>query len=379
MRIYIHVPFCKSKCPYCAFFSRPWKAVDNHSLEQWEQFICREMRLHAMETGTQTIDSIFFGGGTPSLVPPASIYRVINEAAKLFSFAKTIEISLEANPESVTSENAHGFRSAGVNRVSVGVQSFDESLLRAIGRIHGNRQTHHAVDCFRRAGFNNIGIDLMWGLPSESLGSWLSQLKEAVSLFPEHLSCYALTIEQGTPFSRGRPPLPSDDMLSSMYLECCDFLEHAGYRHYEVSNFARPGYECRHNTGYWQGEDYLGLGPSAVSSFRGKRWTQPPDIAQWMSGILKGDLHPQTEILTGKDVVHEYVMLRLRMADGLPLSRLYLAAGNKPKPSIMDLCQDLVREGMAVICGGSISLTSRGMLVSNAIIERFFEELDADG
>ena len=378
MRLYIHVPFCKSKCPYCAFFSLPLHAADSTDMEIWEKLICQEMRLYASEVGSQIIDSIFFGGGTPSLVPSLFICRIINEAARLFHFVHEIEISLEANPVSLSLENALGFHSAGVNRISLGVQALDDSLLHAIGRIHGTKQTFAAVDNLRTAGFDNLGFDLMWGLPNESLNLWLTQLKEAVSLSPEHLSCYALTIEHDTPFSHGEISLPSEDILSAMYLECVEFLEYAGYHHYEISNFAKPDHECRHNIGYWHGEDYLGLGPSAVSTVHGQRWTQPADIAQWKSSVLRGNLYPQKEILTNMDIVKEHVMLRLRMADGLPLSRLLFMSGKKSKHSIQNFCRNLEHQGMATMRGDTMSLTPKGMLVSNAIIERFFEEMDSD-
>ncbi len=375
MHLYIHVPFCKCKCPYCAFFSRPLSELHDDSLAIWEAFILKEMRLYCAVFPEQPLETIFFGGGTPSLVQPSSIDGILNEAVKLFPSSDAMEVSLEANPESISPEKARGYKATGINRISMGIQSLDDHLLRSIGRPHTKRQALEAYGSLRDAGFANIGLDLMWGLPGESLGSWLSQLEEAANLTPEHLSCYGLTLEPGTPFGNKLPSLPPDDVLSAMYMECGAVLEGFGYEQYEVSNYAMPGFACRHNTGYWHGKDYLGLGPSSVSTRGRKRWTQPADIAAWIAGIRDGKLFPQQEDLSVQETAEEYIMLRLRMAEGMTLSGLQAVAGQSCTAKIQEFWQVLEKENLAAITDDRLFLTRRGMLISNAIIERLFEEI----
>ena len=410
MLLYFHVPFCRAKCRYCAFYSRP--LVDDALLAAWASALEADMaawaRRFAQRGEAPLVESIFFGGGTPSLVQPALMGRLLECAAREFRLAPGLEVSMEANPESVTAEKARALRDAGISRVSLGVQALDDGLLRAVGRIHSRAD---AIAAFRalRYTFENVGLDFIWGLPGESLESWRAQLCEAAALRPDHLSCYGLTLEEGTPLwdERHTLALPDEATQSAMYLQCGEILEKNGFRQYEISNYAQPGRECRHNLGYWLGRDYLGLGPSAVSAFGPRRWTQPADLETWLSApreALMPDPGPQRpapcgrtpasfgsarpmlgtvsrlielERLSFREQAEELVMLRLRTARGLPLDEYRRFTGRDFAVDNAELIAALEGEGLARICGGAdgprFALTREGMLISNAVIERCFE------
>ncbi|WP_446424157.1 radical SAM family heme chaperone HemW [Mailhella sp.] len=411
MLLYFHVPFCRAKCRYCAFYSRP--LTDDALLGAWASALEADMacwaRRFAQRDETPLIESIFFGGGTPSLVPPALMGRLLDRAAREFRLAPSLEVSMEANPESVTTEKARALRHAGVNRVSLGVQALDDDLLRAVGRIHTRAD---ALAAFRslRDSFDSVGLDFIWGLPGESLESWQTQLNEAAALRPDHLSCYGLTLEEGTPLwnERSALALPDESTQSAMYLQCGEILEEHGYRQYEISNYALPGRECSHNLGYWLGKDYLGLGPSAVSAFGPRRWTQPADLGTWLSAPREalmpegGEMRPapcgrtpasfgstrpklgdvsrliELERLSFREQAEELVMLRLRTVRGLPLEEYRRFTGRDFAADNAQLITTLVGEGLASMDDDGtdsprFALTRAGMLISNAVIERCFE------
>ena len=411
MLLYIHVPFCRAKCRYCAFYSRPgcdeasmgaWARAIDADLRAWGEALRGEAELAPgfLADGTDgtygrhgvfssgrgplrpRVTSVFFGGGTPSLLSPALLGRLLDRASREFTFADGIEISMEANPESMTPEKAAGFRAAGVSRVSLGVQALDDSLLAAVGRVHSRADALRAYEGLRRAGFDSVGLDFIWGLPGESLGSWRAQLEEAAALRPDHLSCYGLTLEEGTPLFAERDclDLPGEDAQAAMYADCGDILERHGYRQYEISNYALPGRECRHNLGYWLGEDYLGLGPSAVSSMRGLRWSQPADLAEWLAAPRGQRPGPELcEELSFREQAEELVMLRLRTARGLPLDEYRRFTGRDFAADNAALIAGLCAEGLARMDEGPegprFALTLPGMLISNAVIEQCFEAI----
>ena len=418
MLLYIHVPFCRAKCRYCAFYSRP--GADEAALSAWARAIDADLRawgeslrhepgkggelaplffadgsdgtygqhgVRAADQGQKArrVTSIFFGGGTPSLLSPALLGRILDRAAREFSLADDIEISMEANPESVDLRKACGFLAAGVNRVSLGVQALDDSLLRAVGRVHSRADAVAAYEALRRAGFENVGLDFIWGLPGESLDSWRAQLEEAASLRPDHLSCYGLTLEEGTPLyaERHSLDLPDEATQAAMYTECGEILEKHGYQQYEISNYAQPGRECRHNLGYWMGADYLGLGPSAVSAMQGTRWSQPDDLAAWLDAPRGQRPGPELcEELSYREQAEELVRLRLRTARGLPLGEYQRFTGHDFAADNAALIEALQAEGLARLDehpesqgGQHFALTRSGMLISNAVIEQCFENI----
>ena len=375
MLLYIHVPFCRRKCRYCAFYSEPVGSGEGLSL--WARALVADMRRRAATLGRPRVSTVFFGGGTPSLIPPPVLGRILDAAADCFSLDGDAEISMEANPDSVDESRAAGFRAAGVNRVSLGVQALDDALLAAIGRVHDRAGALRAFEALRRAKFDNVGFDFIWGLPGETLEGWKAQLREAAELSPEHLSCYGLTLEEGTPMFRERASLrlPGEDEAAAMYEKGGALLESAGYGQYEISNYARPGRECRHNLGYWLGEEYLGLGPAAVSFLRGCRITQPADLRTWLAAVREGREAGTCEKLGFVERAEELVMLRLRMAAGLDLTQYRRLTGRDFVADNRSLIEELTARRMARLEGGRFALTRRGMLVSNAVIEQCFEHI----
>lgn len=377
MLLYIHVPFCRRKCRYCAFYSEPAGRDDAETFEAWARALCLEMRREAEALGHPSLHTVFFGGGTPSLLSPSLVGAVLDAAAGLFSLDAQAEISMEANPESMNEEKARGFRLAGVNRVSLGVQALDDALLAALGRVHDKKTALSAYSALRRAGFHNVGLDLMWGLPGQSVANWKAQLAEACALSPEHLSCYGLMLEEGTPFFRERENLrlPAEEEAAAMYEEGGALLEAAGYAQYEISNYAKQGFACRHNTGYWQGEDYLGLGPAAVSCTGSERRSNVADLEAWLSAVRQGKRAASVERLGFTEKAEELVMLGLRTARGLDLAAYRALTGRDFEKDNAALIGELLRRAMAGKKDGRFFLTRKGMLISSAVMEQCFERI----
>ena len=407
MLVYIHVPFCRKRCAYCAFYSnalnhRPVPPDYLHGLHRELAWWRTHVADLVPDSKDQRVTSIFLGGGTPSLLEPADVGRLLDELAGSFALAEDAEITLEANPDSLhTRERALDFRRAGINRLSLGVQSLDEGELRIMGRIHGPEQVHQACEAIHAAGFHSFSMDLIWGLPGQSLKGWLDVLQRACALGPDHLSAYSLTLEEGTPLAeavaRGRLDLPSDEVTAAMFLEGHALLAGQGFSHYEISNYARKGHACRHNMGYWQQQDYLGLGPGAVSTLKNVRFSQPEDVGLWLERMTQGTILPETEVLSPSTRTEELVMLSLRTARGLCLPRYRQACGRDFLEENRSLVQALLKNGLAALVrhdtkgdgdtdknslqnNGSMyfALTPEGMLVSNDIISRFFSDMDAD-
>ncbi|MCT4626128.1 radical SAM family heme chaperone HemW [Halodesulfovibrio sp.] len=377
MLLYLHVPFCRSKCGYCAFHSQ---VLSDDALQVYLDALMREIALWGDRLGTVSVETIFLGGGTPSMLPAKAIDTILNRVAKTFSVSNGAEISMEANPESALRDTfLHDVRSSGINRLSLGIQSLNRDLLHTLGRPHSAKQAIMAVERARQSGFGNINVDFIWGLPGQRLSHWLKELKAIVELAPDHLSCYSLTIEENTPFEKayddGELELPSDDDQSKMFLYGSDFLELQGFTHYEISNFARMGYQCRHNIGYWEGADYLGLGPSAVSTINGQRWMNTKDLSQYAEQTTSGEIGEHAETLTPYERMEELVMLRLRTARGLRLAAYKELTGRSFMEDFRPMITALHQHGLVKIRHGYLNLTKRGMLVSNTIIENLFEAM----
>ncbi|MBD5538938.1 MAG: radical SAM family heme chaperone HemW [Desulfovibrio sp.] len=385
MLVYIHVPFCRTRCNYCAFHSVPLgRGVDAAASPQVRDYVdtlLMELALHADRLGGADIQSVFFGGGTPSLLPPRIVGVILERLGRHFHLGAKTEITLEANPESLRGRNVvPDLLSAGVNRLSIGIQSLDEAMLRTLGRPHKAQDSLQAVFAAREAGCANIGMDLMWGLPGQSVRQWLQTLKDAVRMSPDHISAYGLTLEPGTQMEleceEGRLVLPPERDQNIMFMEGAAFLESQGYLHYEISNFARMGFQCRHNLGYWDGMDYLGLGPSATSTVAGRRWTNPASQRAWDNMVRTGALGKSPEVLTPTVRVLELIMLRLRTAGGLRLRSYRELTGRDFLRDNQPLIQALHENGLIRIRNGYLRLTRSGMLVSNAIIANLFERTE---
>ncbi len=381
MLLYIHVPFCRSKCVYCSFFSLP--LADDLSLNAYVRLLIQEIAFWGQKLNRPVISSVYCGGGTPSLLPLSAWERVAQALNKAFTFQSGLEWSMEANPDScVDPDTLRGLRNLGVNRLSLGVQSLESAQLRRLGRIHTAAQAVQAFDLARWAGFENISLDLIWGLPGQRLRCWLQTLEQVIRLQPEHLSCYGLSVEPGTALAdsvaSGKITLPGETEQAKMFLQGAELLEAKGLLQYEISNFSRMGYVCRHNQGYWEGLDYLGLGPAAVSTLDNRRWENPRDLGGYARMTSSGRLGENAQELSARDRLKELVMLGLRTTRGLDLEAYARMRAVSFLREHRQLIQVLRQNELIRIRDGYLRLSKTGMLVSNAILERFFIALEHD-
>lgn len=320
--LYVHVPFCRRKCPYCDFYSVP---AEEAALAAYPELLCRQLELTPRPAWPGVVDTVFFGGGTPSLLSPPAIAAVLAGIDRHFGLTAVAEITLEANPGTVTLESLAGYRAAGVNRLSLGIQSLQPEQLQRLGRIHSSRDARQAVGWARQAGFDNLSCDLMFALPGESAVALQAEIRAFLDLAPEHLSCYGLSIEEATPFYHlhraGELPLPDDELYRQHYLELHETLQAAGYEHYEIANYARPGQQCRHNLTYWRRLPYLGIGAGA-HSFAGPGWGKrlavPRDLTRY-AAVLGQNVDPSEELerFDRQGAMAETLYLGLRTAEGV--------------------------------------------------------------
>ena len=367
--IYIHVPFCRSKCMYCDFYSLPTK--DDKLMEKYLSATCA----HIKETGplapNYKVDTIYFGGGTPSFFGSEGMATILTAIRRSFDVAGDAEITFEANPDSVSEHLLRRLKAEGFNRVSLGVQTDDDELLKKLGRPHDYAQVMSAAKRIRKAGFKNFSIDLMYGLPGQDIYHWQETLDNVLRLLPEHVSCYALKVEEGTPFCQMKDALnlPDDDTVADMYLAAVETLRGRGFKQYEISNFCRKNAISRHNMKYWTGGEYLGFGPSASSDFAGKRFTLKRDLAAYIQGIRDGgDIMEEMEEIPVRERAGEYLMLRLRTNQGIEkqeYEKMFLL----PFAPLEDELEKQRRLFHATQTDtGRWVLTPKGYLVSNDII-----------
>ena len=375
MLCYIHVPFCSRKCAYCAFVSQVPAAGD---VQTYVDALLQEIAIQGDLLGRRTISTLYLGGGTPSLLPARVVEAILTRLRRAFRFSDEAEITLEANPESVTAHHLHDLVSLGVNRVSIGLQALDDDSLRLLGRRHSARQGQAAVHNARLAGVQNLSLDLIWGRPGQRVKTWLDELRQVVALRPEHLSCYSLTVEPGTPLEARclarELELPGEEEQGKMFVYGSEYLESHGYLHYEISNFARLGFQSRHNTGYWEGRDYLGLGPSAVSTLGGRRWANPDSLADWAEAVRTGTLGQDGETLTLDQRLTELVMLRLRTSRGLNLRGYRRLAGVSFMQQHAAKIRALSKRELIRIHGGYLRLSREGWLVADAILANLTDD-----
>ena len=371
LSIYIHVPFCAKKCAYCDFASFPRREAD------WGRYfdeIMAEIRLWSEMTDfgllseKYRIKTLFIGGGTPTLVDAGYIEKTIDACRRIAPFEPGAEITAEGNPGTLTPGKLAAYRRAGVNRLSLGAQSFDEGLLRSLGRIHTAGQIGEAVTMAREAGFDNINLDLMYALPGQGMDQWTDALDAAVALGVEHISAYSLIVEPGTPMAArvasGAAAVPDDDAVNAMQRQAIARLDAAGYRRYEISNYARPGRECRHNLVYWNRGDYLGLGCAAHSLLGGRRFHNPESLDDYLAGVRRQD-----EVrLTLQDEMEETLMLSTRTVRGLDLEAWENAYGAPFERGREAAIGRLEKGGLIEIGGGHLRLTTRGMEVQDAVV-----------
>lgn len=376
--LYIHYPFCLNKCRYCAFNS---VADSSCSPEKYVEALLREMELRSRAMTVEcTAVTLYFGGGTPSLLAPSLTGRLVEAAARLFSLKADAEITLECNPGTIDRQRLGDFRAAGINRLSLGVQSFDDHMLRLLGRIHTSREAREAFHQARDAGFANLGLDLIHSLPGQTPSMWERELAQAGGLAPEHISVYGLTVEEGTPLAglerNGKLLLPGEDDYVRMFELTAEVLCAGGFEHYEISNYARPGFRSRHNSGYWKRVPCLGLGAGAHSFLPepacGIRFANPERIEEYLAALGKGKL-PRAEphILTMKDAMAERMFLGLRMAEGVSLRAFETEFGISFQEAFGPSCVDLFSAGLLEIRDGFLRLSRSGLLLSNQVFMRF--------
>jgi oxygen-independent coproporphyrinogen III oxidase len=379
-RLYIHIPFCLRKCPYCAFVSKQAASGD---ISSYVDTLLREMHLAARQyTASAALSSIYLGGGTPSLLTPLQISQLLQQTESLFGIANNAEITMEVNPGTVDADMLIGFRQAGINRLSIGVQSFDANMLELLGRIHSSDDTKEAFAAARSAGFDNIGIDLIHSLPGQNMAMWQKELQQAIELAPDHLSIYGLTVEEDTPFAsryHDENLLPDEDSSADMYEAADSILATAGYEHYEIANYARPGYRSQHNSGYWQRDGYLGLGAGAhsfiLSNQYGIRFGNSADIDQYCQDISKGKLsYRDLHQLNRKDAIAEFMFLGLRMSDGVKQENFHNEFGADLETVFGKELNQMHRQGLISIAGKRVRLTPRGMLLSNQVFSSFLSD-----
>ena len=366
--IYIHIPFCRSKCDYCDFYSL---AGREDQMDRYQKALLAHLKETAPLAQGYPVDSIYFGGGTPSYYGAKRIKELLAHLSKLFQVEKDAEITVECNPDSVDLKSLRILRKAGVNRLSMGMQSAQEEELRAIHRIHTPQQTNQAVEAARKAKFTNLSLDLIYGLPGQTMGSWKATVEHALSLIPQHLSCYGLKVEEGTPLARRVAEgevLPDDDQQADLYLWTVGRLERAGLPQYEISNFAKPGYESRHNLRYWLTRPYIGFGPGAHSDFGGRRYSFVRDLDTYIRGVLEGgDIIDSSELIPQRERCGEYLMLRLRTVQGVD-GREYRHTYFMDFAPLEARLREFAAQGWAEEADGRWRLTPRGFLVSNQLI-----------
>ena len=367
--IYIHIPFCRSKCQYCDFYSLTEK--DDRLMESFLDAICDHIRETGPQCPAYQVDTVYFGGGTPSFFGADGMAAILSTLRRNFDVSADAEITFEANPDSVSPKLLKRLKSEGFNRVSLGVQCDDDKILSAIGRPHNYEQAVSAVEKIRKAGFRNLSLDLIYGLPGQTLESWQKTLQNVLELKPEHISCYGLKVEEGTPLYSCKDyiNLPDDDVQADMYLATVEILRSKGYRQYEISNFCRRNNESRHNLKYWSGGEYLGFGPDASSDFAGKRFKIIRDLRGYIDGIHGGgQVLEDIQTVPPRERAGEYLMMRLRTTQGISAEeyeKKYLLPF-APLQEALEKCRD---RGHALSGdGGRWRLTPEGFLVSNSII-----------
>ena len=365
--LYIHIPFCLSKCLYCDFYS----STSISAVPDFLNTLFKEMEMY--RNRFNPFDTVYIGGGTPSLLRPQQLESILISVQKNFDLISTPEITVETNPADLDQSSLESMREIGINRINIGVQSFDEKILNFLGRRHSVKQAISAVEASRKAGFHNIGLDLIYGVPAQDIDSWLDTLKHAVAFSPEHISCYQLTLESKTPlgirYQAGEFSLPGDELQYEFFVKTSEFLEDAGYIHYEVSNFALGAkYTSRHNQKYWDHSPYLGLGPSA-HSFRGnRRWWNHHSLDQYLAAINTGNLPiEETEILTMEQLRLEALYLGLRTKKGVSLQDFENRYDYDLFTEKKETLDKLKEEGFISLRDGHLYPTQTGLAIADSL------------
>ena len=370
--LYIHVPFCLSKCLYCDFYSIPY---NSQIADDYIKALCRGIGVR--KNDIHSLKTIYIGGGTPSILSEKDISKILDTVNNIYSVNTGAEITIEANPKTITPDKAKSFLSSGINRISMGIQSFRDEELLLLGRAHNAEDALKTFGDLRTAGFQNISIDLIYGIPGQSLEQWGLTLQRAIELGPEHISAYELTPEQGTPLfdilKLGKLVMPDEDTISDMFYKGIDTLNEHGYTHYEISNFSKPGFECRHNLNYWDRGEYIGIGASAHSFSGGTRTANLRDVQKYIEDINSGTLPvSETTEITEKETLNEQIFLGLRKTEGLSLDLFPVETAETIKKAV----KDSQLHGLIELNGNNLRSTRKGLILNNEVICRVLSYIE---
>ena len=371
--LYLHIPYCLHKCGYCDFNSHPENQAE---AEVYISALLAEIDHYAVKLKGKKVPTVFFGGGTPTILPPAHLDKILGRVKNRFNLTPSCEISIEANPATVEYETLEQIRLSGFNRISIGVQSFDAEELKLLERVHNQEEIHTTVDRARQAGFDNLSLDLMFSLPGQSPEKWKSHLQQAVNKKPDHLSAYGLTIEPATSFfklqERGLLQLPHEDIQLEMLETTIGFLQSAGYEHYEISNYAKSGYECQHNLNYWNNGEYLGLGAGASSYLNGERFKNINLPSRYIREVqVGGTAVESTERLEPLHAMGETIMLGLRQLKGISIENFenrFQVSFNTVYGKVL---APLLEERLITLNQNRMALSRKGLFIADSVILKF--------
>ena len=371
--LYLHIPYCLHKCGYCDFNSHPENREESAI---YVSALLSEIEHYAPQLAGKTVSTVFFGGGTPTLLPPASLDKILGKVKNHYNLSRDCEITIEANPATVKQETLEQIRLSGFNRISIGVQSFDADELKLLERVHSVKEIHTTLHRARLAGFGNLSLDLMFGLPGQSPEKWKSHLRQALEKKPDHISAYSLTIEPATSFfklqERGLLSLPPEEIQLEMFQATIEILPSAGYYQYEISNFSRPGFESRHNLNYWDNGEYLGLGAGASSYLNGERFKNTNLPSRYIREVqAKGSAVESTEKLELLHAMGETIMLGLRRLKGIPIEEFENRFQISFKKVYGKVIDPLLNEGLITLNQNRMALSRKGIFLADSVILKF--------
>jgi oxygen-independent coproporphyrinogen III oxidase len=371
--LYIHIPFCKAKCHYCDFNS--FAGRDNY-IPAYFDAIKREIELYSEKLKEYSFKTIFIGGGTPSLVDTNYIYQIINTCFTDLNINKSAEISIETNPGTLSYSKLEAFNKMGINRLSIGLQAWQNNLLAKLGRIHNNKEFSDNFKQAKNVGFKNINVDLIFGIPGQTLKDWQNTLNKVIELEPLHISCYSLKIEEGTIFGErlmnGELTELDDETDREMYHSAVEILGANNYNHYEISNFAKCGFECKHNLVYWNAEEYVGIGAGAHSYLDGKRFNNEYDIEKYISLVSEGGIYIENEqLIDENEMIVEFIILGLRLVEGISINEFKVRFNKDLFDTFGGQIQKLLKKQLIVLDGDRVKLTTLGLDLANRVFMEF--------
>ncbi|MBU1043128.1 MAG: radical SAM family heme chaperone HemW [Candidatus Omnitrophica bacterium] len=361
--IYVHIPFCIKKCNYCNFNS--WEPADSRQIKQYIKSLLQDIKLSSELGQNREISSVYIGGGTPSFIRAEYIQEIITRIKQCFKLAANHELAIEANPGSLSKQKILIYKQAGINRVSVGVQSFKNKYLKLLGRSHNSQQALQSLEMLKANGFDNISADLIYGLPGQSLADWQDDLQAAVESEISHISLYDLIIEENTPFYDMRNDLMigDNDLQTLMYKKAHNFLASNKFKHYEISSFAKKGRQSKHNLIYWSNSEYIGIGAGAYSYIQKERFSKPSDLKQYQQQVKRGSFeHCGSEILSSRKLIEETLILKLRILNGFCLKDIENALGQAVPQDIIQVLNEFVGQGFILLQNNLYKLSKKGLL-----------------